>query len=106
MLFCWLPFELEKADYNPFTEMKDLQFPTSSLGLCSGTRGKISETASPTPQPFSPLILLLAILKTPSHLAEIPFISSAWEKYGQTGMCKRPPWDTLDVLEAGRKNRE
>lgn len=37
--------------YNPFTEIKDLWLPTSSLGLCSEPQGKILETASLPPQP-------------------------------------------------------
>lgn len=45
------PCELEKVCSNQLLlDLKNLQLPTSSLGLHSGPQGKISETASPAPQ--------------------------------------------------------
>ena len=87
-------------------DLKNLQLPTSSLGLHSGPQGKISETASLAPQTVLSTDPSTGLLETQSCLEKSPSKSSAWEKQGQTGRSRRPLWDTLDRLEAAEGNRK
>lgn len=87
-------------------DLKNLQLPTSSLGLHSGPQGKISETASLAPQTVLSTDPTTGLPETQSCLTKSPSKSNAWEKQSQTGRSRRPLWDTLDRLKAAEGDRK
>lgn len=71
-------------------DLKNLQLPTSSLGLHSGPQGKISETASLAPQTVLSTDPTTGLPETQSCLTKSPSKSNAWEK-------TRPDWEVQEA---------